>query len=249
MRKWTSWIVGILVVGLIVFFLARPGGLLNPNANAHLVMTVIDFPQAVPGTIATVTIEVTNDGDAVADPCQAYWGFENETLPTVPAAFKLAAGESTDITLAVMLRGDFAPGDYPSTLSLECNNADRVEQQEVLVVIGPSGMADRPTLKSCNDSGVDVYLPVLQGPAEARHASRATVDCILDAHAAHEAREAEFILVGAEEGARAIVQTLSDGTANYYVQTAAGAWEIHEGCDVLDASWFFSVAECAVQAS
>ena len=134
MRKWTFGIVGIVVVGLIVLFLARPGGLLNPNAKAHLVMTVIDFPDAEPGTIATVTIEVTNDGGELADPCQAYWEFDDQILPTVPAAFKLAVDESTDITLAVMLRGDVPQGDHQSTVSVECNNADRVAQQEVLVV-------------------------------------------------------------------------------------------------------------------
>lgn len=121
-------------MGLIVFFVARPGGPLNPNAKAHLAMTVIDFPDAAPGTIATITIEVSNDGDALADPCQAMWGFDEQLLPTVPAAFRLAVGESTDITLAVMLRADLDPGDYPSTLSLDCNSTDRVAQREVLAV-------------------------------------------------------------------------------------------------------------------
>jgi len=133
-RKPTLWMIGVVAVGLIVFLLAKPGGLLNPNPSAHLVMTVIDFPDAAPGTIATVTIKVDNDGDAMADPCQAMWEFENQTLPTVPAAFALAVDESTDITLAVQLRGDLPPGDYPSTLSVDCNNSNRVDLREILAV-------------------------------------------------------------------------------------------------------------------
>ncbi|MGB8361723.1 MAG: hypothetical protein WCE80_10025 [Acidimicrobiia bacterium] len=134
MRKPTLWMIGVVAVGLIVFLLAKPGGLLNPNPSAHLVMTVIDFPDAAPGTIATVTIEVHNDGDALADPCQAMWEFDNQILPTVPAAFALAVDESTDITLAVMVRSDFPRGDYLSTLSVQCNNSDRVDQREALAV-------------------------------------------------------------------------------------------------------------------
>jgi len=133
-RKPILGIIGVVAVALIVFLLAKPVGLLDPNPSAHLVMTVIDFPDAAPGTIATVTIEVHNDGDALADPCQAMWEFDNQILPTVPAAFALAVDESTDITLAVQLRGDLPPGDYPSTLSVDCNNSDRVDLREVLAV-------------------------------------------------------------------------------------------------------------------
>lgn len=112
-----------------------------------------------------------------------------------------------------------------------------------------SSVSNHPSSESCNDSGVDVYLPVLQGPAEARHASRATVDCILDAYAAGEGKEAKFVLVGDQERSSAIIQTLPDGSVNYYVHTDAGDVETYEGCATLTFSWFFSVSDCLLQGS
>lgn len=114
----------------------------------------------------------------------------------------------------------------------------------------PWDVADRPLLESCNENGIKVYLPIRQGPAHASHASRTAVDCILDAHRAGQGREAEFVLVGDEaEGSRAIIQTLPDGSVNYYVHVDGDGWEIHEDCGDMTFSWFFNVSECTLQES
>ncbi len=109
---------------------------------------------------------------------------------------------------------------------------------------GRAGIPDYSELESCNSAEFEIYMPVLQGPAYARAASRAAIDCILDAHTALQIREAEFVLLGdLAPGERAIVQTLPDGSVNYYVYT--DRWVAKEGCQSLSVSWYFTVSECS----
>lgn len=93
----------------------------------------------------------------------------------------------------------------------------------------PEVVESRPEVPSCAPNG-EVYIPILQGPAESESHSADAIECLLTSAENGDPAELEFTLVGTEgEEYRSILQTLEDGTVNYFRESDWG-WELYLGC-------------------
>lgn len=112
----------------------------------------------------------------------------------------------------------------------------------------PDFVEDRVQLDSCSPDE-PVYVPVAQGPDAAEPRSQTALDCFVSA--ADDGRDVEFafLLMGAEgERYEAVLQTMSDGSVNYYRETDHG-WIGYETCETLE--WpepgVPTVADCVIE--
>lgn len=93
----------------------------------------------------------------------------------------------------------------------------------------PEAVESRPELPGCAPNG-DVFVPIRQGPEEFESQSGDAIECFLSSAESGEPAELEFILLGTEgEEYRSILQTLEDGTVNYFRENDWG-WELYLGC-------------------